>query len=576
MGLALHHERKMGELPMSLAPQEQVRKGLLPKWVRFFAWIFLVMGSAMPALLVSGTFYPSPMQFSLFGWEHSGSPYDAYSLLVVAYFIASGVAAFGMLWGRRWGWAAGFSVGSVGLLLALGSMFIRPLLLENDDAYTVYIRLEPLFQIAFLYALWRIRKSWSSPSAVGGARVEHDDGARKFIAVFVSATSVLVFVALALVIWLTSGLIEVAGRFFEEVKADDVAKARSWLSSEAQATTDDYALRQFLIKSEVVGFKNANWPVRQILGKRGELRGTITTANGEVPMVLNFVKEEGQWKIQHLSRPPDSAKPEEIKALRALAVRGDADAQLELGEKYLVGNGVGKNGAEAAKWFLKAAEQGSAKAQFDLGIVFEQGLGVEADKAEALKWYLKSAQQGFAKAQHNLAYNLAQGEGVEHDYAQAVGWYRKAATQGFVDSQLNLGVLYSKGVGVPHDDAEAVAWYRKAAAQGSAEAYFDLGDAYANGRGVQKDEVAAVEWYRKGADQGLAKAQHNLAISYSEGTGIPKSDKEAYFWWLLSARADKQKRAQLGEARAPLTPEEVSEVEERAAKWQPKAVQAPN
>ena len=84
---------------MPLAHQEGFRKGLLPKWVRFFAWIFLVMGSAMPTLLVSGIFYPNPMQFSLFGWEHSGSPYDLYSLLVVAYFAASGVAAFGMLWG---------------------------------------------------------------------------------------------------------------------------------------------------------------------------------------------------------------------------------------------------------------------------------------------------------------------------------------------------------------------------------------------------------------------------------------------------------------------------------------------
>jgi len=173
---------------MPLAHQEGFRKGLLPKWVRFFAWIFLVMGSAMPALLVSGIFYPNPMQFSLFGWEHSGSPYDTYSLLVVTYFAASGVAAFGMLWGRRWGWAAAFIVGSIGLLLSLGSMFIQPLMLEGAGSYTVYIRLEPLFQIPFLYVLWRIRQSWLSSSLESDSDDAKRSNAPKVIAGLVSAT----------------------------------------------------------------------------------------------------------------------------------------------------------------------------------------------------------------------------------------------------------------------------------------------------------------------------------------------------------------------------------------------------
>ena len=496
---------------MPLAHQEGFRKNLLPKWVRFFAWLFLVMGSAMPALLLSGIFFPSPMQFSLFGWEHSGSPYDIYSLLVVAYFAASGVAAFGMLWGRRWGWAAAFIVGSIGLLLALGSMFIRPLMLEDKGEYTVFIRLEPLFQIPFLYVLWRIRQSWLSPSAAGDGEVSWSSNATRVIGGLVSATSVLVFIALAVISSLTSGMIEVASQFFEAVKADDMAKARTWLSGEAQATTDENALRQFLVKSEALGFKAANWPGRQVLGQRGELKGTITSANGEVPMVLTFVKEDGQWKILHLARPAVAPTPQDMQALRTRAEAGDANAQSKLGERYLQGLGVEKNGAEAENWIRKAAEQGSATAQYNLATMYDAGQGVQTDKAQALKWYLKSAQQGFAKAQYNLGFNYAHGDGVEQDYAEAVSWYRKAADQGFASAQLNLGTLYTNGEGVPQDAAEGVVWFQKAAAQGFPEAQFYMGEAYALGRGVKQDENTAAEWYQKAAAQGLARAQNRLA-----------------------------------------------------------------
>jgi TPR repeat protein len=43
---------------------------------------------------------------------------------------------------------------------------------------------------------------------------------------------------------------------------------------------------------------------------------------------------------------------------RAEAERGDPGAQFELGVAYAKGEGVTKDSAEAAKWFLKSAEQG--------------------------------------------------------------------------------------------------------------------------------------------------------------------------------------------------------------------------
>ena len=50
-----------------------------------------------------------------------------------------------------------------------------------------------------------------------------------------------------------------------------------------------------------------------------------------------------------------------------------------LGIQYLEGKGVPQDYAEAAKWFLKAAEQDFPLAQFNLGLMYVGGIGVPQD-----------------------------------------------------------------------------------------------------------------------------------------------------------------------------------------------------
>ena len=52
----------------------------------------------------------------------------------------------------------------------------------------------------------------------------------------------------------------------------------------------------------------------------------------------------------------------------------------------------------AADTLRKAAERGDAKAQFSLGVCYQNGWGVGRDTAEAAKWYSKAAEQGNADA----------------------------------------------------------------------------------------------------------------------------------------------------------------------------------
>jgi hypothetical protein len=69
------------------------------------------------------------------------------------------------------------------------------------------------------------------------------------------------------------------------------------------------------------------------------------------------------------------------------AFRGDAAAQMKLGDIYANGQGVPQDYGEAARWYRLAANQGDAKAQHRLGDMYFNGQGVPKDFGEAARWY---------------------------------------------------------------------------------------------------------------------------------------------------------------------------------------------
>lgn len=166
----------------------------------------------------------------------------------------------------------------------------------------------------------------------------------------------------------------------------------------------------------------------------------------------------------------DAAMPSSpMQKLASLANSGDSKSQLLLGLKYLDGNGVAANEAEAARWLARAAQQGEPLAQYRLGTLYERGRGVAADPKQATHWYELAAKQGNRKAMHNLAVAYAEGSGEAKDNAQAALWFSRAANLGLADSEFNLAVLYERGLGVKQSLVDAYKWYLVAAAQGDAE-----------------------------------------------------------------------------------------------------------
>lgn len=160
-----------------------------------------------------------------------------------------------------------------------------------------------------------------------------------------------------------------------------------------------------------------------------------------------------------------------LRELRARAVAGDADAQLNMGGVFFKGQEVGQDDAEAAKWFLLAAGQGHPQARFNLGMMYATGQGVAQDHAEAAKWYRLAADQGLALAQLNLGVAYVTGQGVLKNEIEAARWIRLAANQGEVQAQFNLAVMYTNGQGLKQNFTEAHRWARLAALQGHETAH---------------------------------------------------------------------------------------------------------
>jgi TPR repeat protein len=264
--------------------------------------------------------------------------------------------------------------------------------------------------------------------------------------------------------------------------------------------------------------------------------------------------------------------------LLAEAGQGDVKAQITLGKIYAGCAGVPCNGAEALKWYRKAAGQGSAEAEYNIGnlyvapeLLLAPTAHLQQDDAEAVKWWRKAAEAGYAPAQNRMGRVYENGIAfsdysgkyrklrtvVWADYDKAIKWYRLAANQGDERSQAALGDLYAKGSdGASSDPVQAYVWY-SLAVPGYPQA----------GNGCQRlaAEISAAQ---------LAEAQYKIGAMYEKGDSGTKQDLvQAYKWYSLGAQAyapAAQARAQLAEK---MPASDVAEGKRLATGWkQPPAL----
>jgi len=163
----------------------------------------------------------------------------------------------------------------------------------------------------------------------------------------------------------------------------------------------------------------------------------IETQNQKAPPVASTPKQlDDLWANAPEWEPSESDKAEaaaEFEWTRVLAEQGDVQAQGRLAYKYNYGEGVPKNPVLALQWYLRAADGGDVIWQYVVGSMYESGdesLGVIMDRAEAAKWYLRAANQDKkGLGQFDLGRLYEKGWGVPKDSVLAYMWYNLAAAK---------------------------------------------------------------------------------------------------------------------------------------------------
>lgn len=116
-----------------------------------------------------------------------------------------------------------------------------------------------------------------------------------------------------------------------------------------------------------------------------------------------------------------------VRLLTPLAERGDAQAQVLLGNMHFEGRGVPKNPQAAQEWYRLAAVQGDPAGQFMLGLTYVNSDAEVRNAAEAVRWIERSAESGNVYAQRFLGKSYRNGWiGLPRDVQRSDYWLSKA------------------------------------------------------------------------------------------------------------------------------------------------------
>jgi len=218
-----------------------------------------------------------------------------------------------------------------------------------------------------------------------------------------------------------------------------------------------------------------------------------------------------------------------IQWFRRAASANHVQALVELGYSYLTGNGTTPDPAKGCEFLERAVEQGDPRALRLLGICYRDGLGkrVSLEKAEQL------FQQALRAGDEAAAAELGRLFEAKNDYAEAIRWYREAAECGDSNAQYDLGRIYAEN---KHDIRKACFWLRLAASD----------SIYAQTLLAQLIEVQeqskqypdfseSFNLWRQAAQAGNDYAQFRLGLCHLEGLGTQSDQTEAFRWFERAA-----------------------------------------
>lgn len=115
---------------------------------------------------------------------------------------------------------------------------------------------------------------------------------------------------------------------------------------------------------------------------------------------------------------------------RGPAMKGDADAQFNLGQAYKLGRGVPANLDQAELWYSKAAGQGHEQAEASYGLA----LFANGKRDKAAPWLQRAAGRGDPRAQYVLGTMYFNGDVVQKDWVRAYALVTRSSQSGLAEA----------------------------------------------------------------------------------------------------------------------------------------------
>lgn len=287
----------------------------------------------------------------------------------------------------------------------------------------------------------------------------------------------------------------------------------------------------------------ADWNGGMSLLQQAALKG-----NGDAVFELNTCCATGGGPVYDA---PKSGLERLRWALRMNERMGDGRFDTEIANLARAGHG-----ADIPAWRseyladLQAAKDGDARAAETVARRYLSGEGVRPDLAQAEWWFQRVADDGEYYHQLITARNYESGTLGDQRRGMAIIYYTRAADsvrtraeEGDRDAQVQLARLYDQNkLGAEDTAAKAYHWYSRAAASGDVEAQGATGRALLGGRGVAQDTAAGLMWLTRAANnnghrlsnaanaKAVAAYQLELAGLYTSGTLIPADPAKADYW----------------------------------------------
>lgn len=126
-----------------------------------------------------------------------------------------------------------------------------------------------------------------------------------------------------------------------------------------------------------------------------------------------------------------------VKQWRDPAIKGDADAQFNMGQAYKMGRGVKADLAIALDWYRKASAQGHLQAADSYGHL----LHYQGKVPESLPYLQTSAERGDPRAQYLLATELFNGVHIAKDWVRAYALMTRASSAGMTPASRSLSQM---------------------------------------------------------------------------------------------------------------------------------------